>query len=72
MLLNTRHWPSPFAAGYVAPKSAGLRLLLALPAKGLDSRPLAFARALLQQGLIQSYAAAHGSAFFEVSPEADG
>ena len=54
-LLNTRHWPSPFAAGYVAPKSSGLRLLLALPAKGPDSRPLAFARALLRQGLIQSY-----------------
>lgn len=71
-LLNTRHWPSPFAAGYVAPKSSGLRLLLALPEKGPDSRPLAFARALLRQGLIQSYAAAHGSAFFEVSPEADG
>ena len=53
-LLNTRHWPSPFAAGYVAPKSSGLRLLLALPEKGPDSRPLAFARVLLRQGLIQS------------------
>lgn len=78
LVLNSRHWPEPFVASYVAPQSPGLHLLLALndteEGGGEQSRAriLDFARELLHKGLISSYAAAHGHAFFEVSPAASG
>ena len=73
LALNSRHWPKPFAPSYVAPQGFGLRLLLVLDQAHQESaRMLCFARDLLAQGLISSYAAAHDSGFFEVSPEACG
>ena len=73
LVLNSQHWPKPFAPSYVAPQSPGLRLLLVLDKYSKkDARILAFARRLLAQGQISSYAAAHGSGFFEVSPGACG
>lgn len=77
LVLNAQHWPEPFSASYVAPQSEGLRLLLVLrkdddAASHEDARILSFARALLEKGLISSYAAAHDSGFFEISPTACG
>lgn len=73
LVLNSRHWPKPFAASYVAPASPGLRLLLVLDEADREkSRILAFARQLLAHGQIHSYAVAHAAGFFEVSPAACG
>lgn len=76
MVLNAQHWPEPFRPSYVAPPSSGLRLLLVLDKEAAigkgGARILSFARSLLAKGLISSYAAAHDSAFFEVSPKACG
>ncbi len=72
-VLNARHWPRPFSAGYIDPRASAPRLLLALAADTWRSaRLLAFARILLQEGLIDSYAAAHGAGFVEVSERATG
>lgn len=72
-VLNARHWPKPFRAGYVAPASGAPHLLLALASDTWPgARLLALARLLLQQGLIASYSAAHGSGFVEVSDRATG
>lgn len=73
LVLNSRHWPQPFTPSYVAPRSLGLRLLLVLDQAGQgNARILAYARYLLAQGQIHSYAAAHAAGFSEVSPEACG
>ncbi|WP_146106442.1 glycosyltransferase [Desulfobulbus oralis] len=68
--LSGQHWPAPFTPLWAAPKSPGLRLLLAVPDGSESCRLLMMARQLVQTKRISSYAAAHASKFFEVSPEA--